>query len=151
MMTTAVTTHVWAADQRAREHHLRACVRSLETRGWQQRLAPLAEAMVRLRLVRGRNEQGAPVRHLDAELLRATMCRLVAEGDDSAYLVYQLVVEGMDAAWVAAERGVSQVVLTEQLRNAVRRIAGAYEDLAYGRLNASPAERVSTALARRGG
>jgi hypothetical protein len=126
-------------------------VRSLEARGWQQRLAPLAETIVRLRLVRGCNEHGTPVRHLDAEVLRATMHRLLSEGDDSAYLVYQLVVEGMDAEWVAAEQGVSPAVLTEQLRNAVRRIAGAYEDLAYGHLNASPAERGSTALARRGG
>jgi hypothetical protein len=89
--TSAPVSAAETTDRQARERHLAACVRTLEARGWRQRLAPLAETLVRLRLVRGRNEHGTPVRHLDAEVLRATMHRLLSEGDDSAYLVYQLV------------------------------------------------------------
>ena len=96
-----------APEFAARERHLRACVRALSAHGWQQRLAPLAQVLADLRLVRGRNEHGAPARRLDGQVLRDTMCRLLREGDESAYLVYQLVVEAMDPAWVAAERSVS--------------------------------------------
>jgi hypothetical protein len=131
-----------AAEQGARQRHLRACLRTLEARGWQQRLAPLAETLVRLRLVRGRNEHGAPVRRLDAEVLRAAMCRLLQEGDDSAYLAYQLVVEGMDAEWVAAERGVSRAALTEQLRDALSHLALQYEDVAFASLAQSPLKTI---------
>ena len=106
---------------------------------------------MRLHLVRGRNEHGAPVRRLDAEVLRETMCRLLRAGDDSAYLVFEFVVEGMDAEWVAAERGVSQPVLTEQTRGALRRIASAYEDVAYGHLNTSAVEQVRSTFAQRRG
>jgi hypothetical protein len=76
-------------------------------------------------------EHGAPARRLDGEVLRATMCRLLRASDDGAYLVYQLLIEAMDAARVAADRGVSQAVLTEQLRHAVQWIASVYEARAY--------------------
>jgi hypothetical protein len=103
--TTAAGPDVRAFEREARQRHLRACVRALEARGWQQRLAPLAQALVDLRLVRGRNEHGAPLRRLDAEVLRETLCRLLSEGDEGALLVFELVVEGMDPEWVAQDRG----------------------------------------------
>jgi hypothetical protein len=70
------------------------------------------------------------VRRLDGEVLRETMCRLLREGDESAYLVFELLVEGMDPAWVAAERGVSALMLTELLCDAVDALAVEYEDVA---------------------
>lgn len=82
----------------------------LSAHGWQQRLAPLAQALVDLRLVRACNAHGAPARRLDGEVLRQTMCRLLREGDESAHLVYELIVEAMDPQWVAAERGVTEAV-----------------------------------------
>jgi hypothetical protein len=38
------------------------------------------------------------------------MCGLLREGDESAHLVYELIVEAMDPQWVAAERGVTEAV-----------------------------------------
>jgi hypothetical protein len=122
-------------------------LRSLEAPRWQQRLAPLAQALVDLRLVRGRNEQGAPVRHLDAEVLRATLCQLLQEGDESAYLAYQALVEGMDADWLAAERGVSRPALMELLREAVDQLAIEYEDVAYAGVVETEQERTLARLA----
>jgi hypothetical protein len=98
--------------------------------------------------VRGRNEHGAPLRRLDAEVLRETLCRLLSEGDEGALLVFDLVVEAMDPQWVAQDRGVTVPVLTEQLRAAVQWVAGCYEARANGHLNDSPTQRMRTALAR---
>jgi hypothetical protein len=42
---------------------------------------------------------------------------------EDGYLIYQLVVEGMEPAQVAAERGVSRATLVEQLRDAVDELA----------------------------
>jgi hypothetical protein len=106
---------------------------------------------VDLRLVRGRNEHGAPLRRLDAEVLRETLCRLLSEGDEGALLVFELVVEGMDPEWVAQDRGGTVPVLTEQLREAVQWVASAYEARANGHLNHSPAQRMQAALARKRG
>jgi hypothetical protein len=61
-----------APELAARERHLRACMRVLEGRGWQQRLTPLAQLLVQMRLVRGQNEHGTPARKVDGELLRQT-------------------------------------------------------------------------------
>jgi hypothetical protein len=80
-----------------------------------------------LRLVRGRNEQGAPLRRLDAQVLQQTLCRLLKEGDENVFLVYELLVEGMDPDWVARDRGLSLHALTQQLRDALRWLAGCYE------------------------
>jgi hypothetical protein len=84
MATTATGPDVGAfsTEREAHPRHLRACTRALEARGWQQRLAPLAQALAGLRLVRGRNEHGAPLRRLDAEVLRETLCRLLSAGDE---------------------------------------------------------------------
>jgi hypothetical protein len=82
--TSAPALAADATDHQARERHLAACARTLEVRGWQQRLAPLAETLVRLHLVHARNEHGTPVRRLDAQMLRETLCRLLREGDHSA-------------------------------------------------------------------
>ena len=139
MVTTAAarsTPH--AAESDPHQRHLDACARALEAPRWRQRLSPLAEALVHLRLVRGRNERGAPVRRLDAEMLRETMWRLLRAGDENAYLTYELVVESMDPQWLAAERGTSVHVLTEQLREAVQWIASAYEARAYSGAVAEP-------------
>jgi hypothetical protein len=104
---------------------------------------------VDLRLVRGRNEAGAPVRHLDGEVLRAVMCRLLGEGDERAYLTHQLLIEGTDPAWLAAEYGTSVHALTEQLRAALQWIAATYEALAYGEPGAAPGLASSSSSAAR--
>jgi hypothetical protein len=130
------------ASATAQQRYLRACVRALETRGWQQRLAPLAQVLVDLRLVRGRNEHGAPLRRLDGELLQQTLCRLLGEGDENALLVYDVLVEGMDPQWVAEDRGVTVSVLPEQLREALRWVAGCYEARANGHLGEGGIQRV---------
>jgi hypothetical protein len=139
MVTTAAPHHAHhAAERDAHQRHLDACARALEAPRWRQRLSPFAETLVSLRLVRGRNEHGAPVRRLDAEMLRETMCRLLRAGDENAYLVFELVVEAMDPQWLAAERGTSVHVLTEQLREAVQWVASAYEARAYAGAVAEP-------------
>ena len=76
--------------------------------------------------MRGRGDAGAPLRHLDLEVLRTALSRLLSL-DDDGYLIYQLVVEGMEPAQVAAERGISRPVLVEQLRDAVGALATRYE------------------------
>jgi hypothetical protein len=63
------------------------------------------------------------LRHLDVYTLRAALSRMLSL-DDDGYLIYQLVVEGAEPAQVAAERGVSRLMLTEQLRDAIDRLGG---------------------------
>jgi hypothetical protein len=150
MSTAYASLDTDVCERDARQSHLRAYVRSLEAPRWQQRLAPLAQVLVDLRLVRGRNEHGAPTRHIEAEVLRETMCQLLREGDESAYLAYQALVEGMDADWLAAERGVSRPALVDLLRDATRDLAVAYEDTAYASVGQTPQERMWTAPARPG-
>jgi hypothetical protein len=77
--------------------------------------------------------------------------QLLSRDDGDGYLIFQLVVDGMDPALVARERGVSRPVLVEMLRDAVDELAVAYEDTAYAHLNASPAEQVRATLARKRG
>ena len=57
----------------------------------------------------------------------------------------------MEPAHVATERGVSQPLLTEQLREAVGALAARYELLAYGCLNQPPAVSLRAALAGKRG
>ena len=52
---------------------------------------------------------------------------------------------------MAAERGVSQLMLTEQLRDAIDQLAMQYGDVAYASVGKSKQERVRTALARKRG
>jgi hypothetical protein len=52
---------------------------------------------------------------------------------------------------VAAERGVSRLMLTEQLRDAIDQLALEYEDVAYAFVRRSKQERVRMALARKRG
>jgi hypothetical protein len=68
---------------------------------------------------------------------------------EDGYLIYQLVVEGLEPAQVAAVRGVSRATLVEQLRAAVDELAMEYEDTANAHLNDIPALRVSAAPARK--
>jgi hypothetical protein len=58
------------------------------------------------------------------------------------------VVEGADPAQVARERGVNQLMLTEQLRDAVDQLAMEYEDVAYAGVVETQAGRMRAALAR---
>jgi hypothetical protein len=57
------------------------CVRST-SRGWEQRLQPLATHMAAQRLVRARGYAGAPVRQLDLVLLREALTRLLRGDPD---------------------------------------------------------------------
>ena len=82
------------------------------------RLSPLAAA-------------GAPLRHLDPEVLRAALCRRLSEQWEGGSLIYQLVVEGAEPAAVAVERGVSRPALVELLRDAVDELALEYEETAW--------------------
>ena len=90
------------------------------------------------RLVRARGDVGASLRRLDVHTLREALSRMLCHEWEDGYLIYQLVVEGAEPAQVAAERGVSQPALVEQLRNAVGALAVRYERLANGDLNDYP-------------
>jgi hypothetical protein len=84
-------------------------------------------------------------------VLREALSRLLPEEWEDASLIVQLVVEGIEPAVVAAERGVSRAVLVEQHRNAVDELAMEYEDTVNAHLDESSAERVRATLARRRG
>ena len=62
-------------------------------------------------------------------MLRAVLSRLLSQ-DGDGYLIYQLV-EGAEPAQIAAERGVSRLMLTEMLRDAIDQLAVEHEDVAY--------------------
>jgi hypothetical protein len=98
--------------------------------------------MAERRLVRAPSDAGAALRRLDAEVLREALSQMLREQWDDGSLIYDLVVEGMEPAHVAAERGTSRPALTEQLRDAVARLALEYEHVAYGN---SKQEQVCTA------
>jgi hypothetical protein len=66
-------------------------------------------------------DTGAPLRHLDPDALRAALSRLLRQEWEDGFIIYQLVVEGTEPALVAAERGVSRLMLTEELRDAKSR------------------------------
>jgi hypothetical protein len=102
--------------------------------------------MAAQRLVRARRYAGAPVRHLDLELLREALTRLLRHGPDQGHLIVQLVVSGAEPAVVAAERGISRPALVEQLRDAVGALASRYERLANGDLNDWPVANLRAAL-----
>jgi hypothetical protein len=150
MATISAGPAVSSFDHFAHERRLHQCLRALQTCGWEQRLQPLATHMIEKRLVRARGEACAPLRHLDLEVLRAALSRLLSL-DGGGYLIYHLVVEGADPGLVAAERGVSRAVLVEQLRDAVDELAMEYEDTANAHLDGSPAEQVWATLARKRG
>jgi hypothetical protein len=63
--------------------------------------------------VRARGYAGAPVRHLNLELLREALSRLLRAEGESASLIVELVVNGREPAQVARERGVSRLALVE--------------------------------------
>jgi hypothetical protein len=66
--------------QRARleyERRLQGCLDALSRPGWQKRLTPLGEHMARQRLVRARGYAGAPLRHLDLDVLGEALGRLL--------------------------------------------------------------------------
>ena len=134
----------------ARRRRREACRRALEACGW-ERLAPLAQHMAGRRLVRAQGDAGAPLRRLDLAVLREALSQMLSQDDDAGYLVYHLVVEGAEPALVAAERGVSRLMLTEMLRDAVEQLGMQYEDVAYSSVGESKQERVRAALARKRG
>ena len=83
-----------------------------------------------------------PVQHLDPQMQREALSRLLRDDWDAAFLIVPLVVEGADSAQVAAERGVSRPVLVEELRDAVGSLATRYARLANGALNDWPVTNV---------
>jgi hypothetical protein len=86
--------------------------------------------MIEKRLVRARSHAGAPLRHLDLEVLREAVGRLLAQDWENGSLICQLMIDGADPAEVARERGVSRPVLVEILRDAVDELALTYKDIA---------------------
>src|SRR2546421_3816366 len=104
-----VTVSPSAPDYLAHERRPQGCLRTLSKRGWEQRLAPLAQHMAERRLGCARGYAGAPLRRLDLEGLREALSNLLREGDsyDDALLIMELVIEGAEPARVAAERGVT--------------------------------------------
>ena len=124
-------------DHRTQERHVQQCLRALQAPGWEQRLSPLAQHMVDKCLVRARSHAGAALRHLDLEVLRVALSRLLSSQWDDGYLVFQLVVEGQDPATVVAERGVSRPALVELLRDAVDELALEYEVVAFASVGQS--------------
>jgi hypothetical protein len=139
MATTASSKlHVSSYDHLAHQYRLQECLRALRAPGWEQCLAPLAQHMAQKHLVRGRRA-GAPLRHLDLDLLRLALSRLLSSQWDDGYLVFQLVVEGQDPAVVAAERAVSRPALVELLRDAIGELALEYEEAAFAALGQAAA------------
>src|SRR4051794_34713856 len=96
---------------------LEECLRTLEACG-RARLAPLAQHMAQKRLVRARGDVGAALRHLDVGVLREALGRMLCHAWADGYLIYQVVVEGVEPDQVAAERGISRAALVEHLREA---------------------------------
>jgi hypothetical protein len=138
MATIDTCPRVSSSDHLAHERRLPPCLHALRARGWEQRLQPLATHMVEKRLVRARGYAGAPVRHVDLQLLREALSRLLRAEWAAASLIVELVLNGTDSVQVATERGVSRPALVEQLRDAVGALAIRYERLANGDLNDWP-------------
>src|SRR5438067_10212657 len=65
------------SEHLAHEQRLQACRRALCLPGWQKRLTPLAQHMARQHLVRARGYARAPLRHLDVEVLREALGRML--------------------------------------------------------------------------
>jgi hypothetical protein len=128
------------------QRRLDECLLALHATGWEQRLAPLAHHMTTHRLVRSWGYAGGHLRQLDLTLLHEALSRLLRDQWDVGSLILQLVVEGQEPAYVAAERGVSRAALVEQLRVAVGALASRYERLAGGDLNAWPVPSLRAAL-----
>jgi hypothetical protein len=134
-----------ASGPPADRQRLDECLRALEACG-KERLTPLAQHMAVKRLVRARGDAGAPLRHLDVQVLRKALSRMLYHEWEDGYLIYQLVVDGAEPGQVAAERGVSRATLVEQLRDAVGSLACRYEHLANGYLNDWPVASLRAAL-----
>jgi hypothetical protein len=60
MATMHADPHVASSDHLAHERCMQQCLRALQTRGWEQRLQPLATHMIEKRLVRARGDAGDP-------------------------------------------------------------------------------------------
>jgi hypothetical protein len=149
-MTTAAPARLnvpsISLEHLAHERTLQACQRALHGPGWESRLQPLATHMAAKCLVRARGHAGAPLRHLDLELLHVALSRLLSQGDGDGLLIVQLVVEGKDPAVAARERGVSRPAPVDLLRDAVDELAVEYEDTAYASVGESKQERVRATL-----
>ena len=77
MATVHADPHVALSEHLAHERQLQACLRTLHAPGWEQRLLPLATHMVEQHLVRGRGHAGAPLRHLDLDVLREALSQML--------------------------------------------------------------------------
>ena len=148
MVTLYADPGLPASGPLAEGRSLDAYLRVLEACG-RERLAPLAQHMAQKRLVRARGDVGASLRRLDVHTLREALSRMLSHEWEDRYLIYQLVVEGMEPTQVAAERGVSRATLVEQLRDAVDELALEYEDTANAHLTDIPTLCVSAAPARK--
>jgi hypothetical protein len=119
-----------APDYLAHERRLQAYLRTLSKRGWQERLTPLAQHMAAHHLVRAHSYAGAFQRHLEVGVLREALSNLLRQGEEDGYLIVDVLIEAMEPATAAAERGVSEALLVDMLRDAVEVLATAYEDVA---------------------
>ncbi|HKC72919.1 MAG TPA: hypothetical protein VKF37_01785, partial [Chloroflexota bacterium] len=61
------------------ERRLEECLRALHAPGWEEGLQPLASHMSAQGVVRGPGYACPPVRHLDLEVLRETLSRLLRD------------------------------------------------------------------------
>jgi hypothetical protein len=147
MPTAQATPEGARFEHLAQQRSLDEALRSLRARGWEQRLAPLAQHMAAQHLVRDRGHVGAPLRHLDLAVLREALSNLLRDEWEDGCLIVRLVVEGMDPAKVAREWGVSRPALVELLREAVDELAIQYEDTAYASVGQTKRERVQARLA----
>jgi hypothetical protein len=82
-MATAAYPDVSASGRLVHERRLQQC--AMRARGRQQHVAPLAQSMAEKPLVRARGDAGAPLRHLDLDVLREALRRLLRhESEDPA-------------------------------------------------------------------
>ena len=70
-MATAAYPDVSASGRLAHERRLQHC--AMRARGWQQHVASLAQHMAEKRLVCTGGDAGAPLRHLDLDVLREAL------------------------------------------------------------------------------
>jgi hypothetical protein len=134
-------------DHLAQQRRLDEALRTLHARGWEERLQPLATHMAAQRLVRARGYAGGPARQIDREVLRAALCSLLRRKWDQGHLIVQLVVQGLEPAQVATERGIGRPALVEMLREAIGALATEYEEEAYATVGQSPQEQMQARLA----
>jgi hypothetical protein len=121
----------------AQQRRVEEALRALHARGWDERVQPLATHMVAQRLVRALGYARAPARQIDLEVLREALSALLRDQWEDGSLIVQLVLDGLEPALVAVERGVSRRMLVDLLRDAIGKLAIVYENKAYASVGAS--------------